>query len=65
MISTPDAENLLRERTIAVINSRLVQTGATNANLMALRHPQRGSDTAPKVLRALLCAALQPVYDCH
>lgn len=93
-VTTPDAMNILRERTIAVItiyrdmegtipgaclladlqqhlclkanriNLHLVQTGATNVSLMALQHPQRGSDTAPKVLWALLCAVLQPVYDC-
>lgn len=45
------------------INSHLVQKGATERKLTELQHLQLGSDSAPKILRALLRAVLQPAYD--
>lgn len=47
------------------INSHLVQKGATELKLGELQHLQLGSDIVPKVLWALLCTVLQPVYDCN
>jgi len=47
------------------INSHLVQMGVTEQKLVELQCLQLGSDTAPKALQALLCAVLQPVYDCN
>ena len=47
------------------INPHLVQMGATEQKLMELQHLQLGSDIAPKVVWALFCAVLQPLYDCN